>query len=123
MGGVTEVLPKRMIYLANPDPEDIIEKLSIAIPNAKNITAHSFHEEVKNMYNWMNVAKRTEKVYDKVMNTPRPTLKDRFKKYYSVGPAAGVILLVIIVIDILFALIINIFSPAENIDKAINFPY
>ncbi len=59
MGGITEVLPKKMIYLAEPDPESIIEKLSEAIPKAKNIPTHEFHEDVKNMYNWLSVAKRT----------------------------------------------------------------
>ena len=44
VGGITEVLPEHMLYLAKPEPKDIIEKLSIAIPKAKNVTAHSFHE-------------------------------------------------------------------------------
>ena len=47
-----------MVYLAEPDPDDIVKKMCSAIPNAKNVPAHKFHEEVKDMYNWMSVAKR-----------------------------------------------------------------
>jgi len=59
VGGITEVLPHDMIYLANPDPADLIKKLEEAIPKAKNIPAHKFHEKVKNLYNWRDVAART----------------------------------------------------------------
>ena len=59
VGGVTEVLPHDMIHLANPDPADLIRKLEEAIPKAKNIPAHKFHEKVKNLYNWRDVAART----------------------------------------------------------------
>lgn len=40
MGGVLEVLPKNMVNFAKPDPLDIIEKLSIAIPIARNVPSH-----------------------------------------------------------------------------------
>lgn len=59
VGGITEVLPHDMIYLANPDPKDLIKKLEEAIPKAKNIPTHKFHEKVKNLYNWRDVAMRT----------------------------------------------------------------
>lgn len=59
VGGITEVLPEEMIYLANPDPQEILEKLEKAIPNAKNIPTHKFHEKVKKLYNWRDVAERT----------------------------------------------------------------
>lgn len=66
VGGITEVLPESMLFVTKPDPQDIVDKLTEAIPKAKNVTAHSFHEQAKNMYNWNTVAKRTEKVYDKI---------------------------------------------------------
>lgn len=59
VGGVTEVLPHDMIYLANPDPKDIIIKLKEAIPKARNIPTHKFHEKVKSLYSWRDVASRT----------------------------------------------------------------
>jgi phosphatidylinositol glycan class A protein len=58
VGGVTEVLPNNMVSFAEPNPADIINKLKHAIPIAKNIPTHQFHERVKNMYNWKNVASR-----------------------------------------------------------------
>jgi hypothetical protein len=48
-----------MMLLAEPTPQDIIDKLSLAIPRAKNVTSHEFHEQMKHMYDWNGVAKRT----------------------------------------------------------------
>lgn len=40
VGGVVEVLPKNMVNFAKPDPDDICEKLAVAIPIAKNVPSH-----------------------------------------------------------------------------------
>jgi hypothetical protein len=34
------------------------------------------------MYNWRDVAKRTETVYQKVMQEPKLSVKDLIKRYY-----------------------------------------
>ena len=59
VGAIGEVLPHHMVNFANPDPDDIVEKLSQAIPKAKNVPSHQFHEEVASMYSWQKVARRT----------------------------------------------------------------
>jgi phosphatidylinositol glycan class A protein len=47
VGGVTEVLPHDMIFLAKPDPNEIIKQIEKAIPQCFNIPSHQFHERVK----------------------------------------------------------------------------
>jgi len=46
VGAIKEVLPDHMVNFANADPKDIIEKLSQAIPKAKNVPSHQFHEQI-----------------------------------------------------------------------------
>ncbi len=57
------------------------------------------------------------------MKTPRPTLLDRLKRYYSAGPFAGIALIFIVVIDILFLAILAFFTPTKDIEPAVDFPY
>ena len=57
-----------MVLLADPNPEDLVKKVEDAIPKARNIPVHKYHECVKNAYNWRDVAQRTEKVYNKVVH-------------------------------------------------------
>jgi phosphatidylinositol glycan class A protein len=64
VGGVPEILPENMIQFAEPHAADIIETLSDAIPHAKNSRPMELHSRVKHMYNWHDVAERTERVYD-----------------------------------------------------------
>jgi phosphatidylinositol N-acetylglucosaminyltransferase subunit A len=66
VGGIPEVLPPDMIYMAPARPKPLIEQLEMAIKNYKNIPCTKMHETVKNLYSWHNVAERTERVYFKV---------------------------------------------------------
>ena len=50
------------------------------IPVVKNVDPFKMHEEVKNMYNWHDVAERTEKVYDRMSSMEPLPLIDRLKK-------------------------------------------
>lgn len=63
VGGIPEVLPPEMIYLAPAKPKPLIEQLEKAIANVRNIPCTQMHEKVKELYSWHNVAERTEKVY------------------------------------------------------------
>lgn len=56
VGGVPEVLPPDMIYLAPASPKPMIEQLEKAIANYKNVPSSLFHERVKHLYNWRGVA-------------------------------------------------------------------
>lgn len=65
VGGVPEVLPEDLIIFAEPDTDKLFDSVEIAINKliAKDIEdPWKVHNRVKEMYNWSNVAERTEKV-------------------------------------------------------------
>jgi phosphatidylinositol glycan class A protein len=47
VGGVPEVLPPDMVYLAPARPKPMIEQLEKAIKNYKNVPSEEFHERIK----------------------------------------------------------------------------
>jgi phosphatidylinositol N-acetylglucosaminyltransferase subunit A len=122
VGGIPEVLPKHMVNLADPDPIKIIEALTSAIQQAKSTATQEFHEQVKEMYNWRNVAERTEKIYKQLPNGKNPLI-NRFKKIGGFGPWAGVVGVFIATIDYLFLLILNWWAPQEDVETIPDFPY
>ena len=83
VGGVPEVLPDHMITLTEPNAHDIVEALSDAIPTVRHVRPMHLHREVRRMYNWHNVAQRTERVYEKVIQYGNETLFTRLKRYVS----------------------------------------
>jgi len=123
VGGIREVLPEDVVFLGNPDPEDIIKKVEEAIPLAKNINSQQIHDRLKDKYSWRDVAARTEKIYDRIMATPKPTLLDRIKRYYSSGPFVGIAMVFVIIFDLLLFALLTIFSPTKDIEPAVTFPY
>ena len=52
VGGVPEVLPKHMAYLAKPDERSILRQLSRAIVNVKNTPCNEFSNQLADIYNW-----------------------------------------------------------------------
>ena len=63
VGGIPEVLPPDMIYLAPAKTKPLIDQLEIAIGKYKNIQSTKMHETVKKLYSWHAVSEKTEKVY------------------------------------------------------------
>jgi phosphatidylinositol glycan class A protein len=84
VGGIPEVLPCSMITLSEPNVADLIKKLDKLIGKfkcGKLIDKIEMHEKIKNMYNWHDVAKRTEIVYNSVANNHLPRdLKSKLKR-------------------------------------------
>jgi phosphatidylinositol glycan class A protein len=69
VGGIPEILPDSMITLCEPSVSDLIDKLNKAIlkiNSGDRMDPIEMHEKIKKMYNWRDVAKRTEIVYDRV---------------------------------------------------------
>lgn len=105
VGGVPEVLPEHMILFGKPEEDgrrvllyacrmcvrehfrtlspDLVETVYRAIEKARAnaIYPHRYHQEVRQMYSWANVAERTEKVYESAMGMATPSLMDRLKLY------------------------------------------
>jgi phosphatidylinositol glycan class A protein len=142
VGGIPEVLPSHMTTFAKPEEDDIVLATSKAISamRAGKIRTEKFHEQVKKMYSWQNVALRTERVYDGISGTiPEDefygvdtsgygsrirhfTLIDRLKRYYGCGIWAGKLFCLCCVVDYLFFLFLEWWFPRDNIDICPDWP-
>ena len=83
VGGIPEVLPKKMIYLREPRVDDLITGIEEAVDdlrNGRNMCPFQCNLEIQKMYNWGNVTCRTEKVYRYAAEEPSTTLGDELLK-------------------------------------------
>ncbi|KAF8867637.1 glycosyltransferase family 4 protein [Mucidula mucida] len=118
VGGVPEILPADMINFAEPDTNGVFSAIVEAISIVRGGThdPQRAHERVKQLYNWAEVAKRTEIVYANVMQSPQLELGARIRRTMALGPFAGPIYTIILVVDCLFFLFLEWWLPRENLD-------
>ncbi|KAG9257516.1 glycosyltransferase family 4 protein [Emericellopsis atlantica] len=143
VGGIPEVLPSHMTTFAKPEEDDVVAATGKAITamRAGQVRTEKFHDQVKKMYSWSNVALRTERVYDGITGTISEedfygcdtggyngsrirdfTLIDRLKRYYGCGIWAGKLFCLCVAIDYLFFLFLEWWFPRENIDTCPDWP-
>ncbi len=149
VGGIPEVLPTHMIEFAAPEEDDLVEATGRAIAKlrAGKVRTELFHNHVKLMYSWTDVAQRTERVYDGitgvmseddfyqsagaavVLNTTRAraglqsfALIERLKRYYGCGIWAGKLFCLCVVIDYLLYIFLELFAPRSRIDICKDWP-
>ncbi|KAH9477452.1 Phosphatidylinositol N-acetylglucosaminyltransferase gpi3 subunit [Psilocybe cubensis] len=117
VGGVPEILPEDMISFATPEEDDVIRAISEAIEIIQNGRHDPIqaHERIKQFYNWEDVAERTEKVYDTVLKTPQIDLMERIHRTMDIGPFAGLIYTIILLVDCIFFLILEWWMPRDDI--------
>ena len=117
VGGIPEVLPAHMTVFAKPEEDDLVAATAKAIAalRSNRVRTERFHDQVKMMYSWTDVAQRTERVYDGIsghlseadfygydsadaggLSATRGragvqsfALIDRLKRYYGCGIWAG----------------------------------
>eukprot|EP00439_Symbiodinium_sp_Y106_P024392 s287_g2.t6 len=123
VGGIPEVLPPHMTRLAAPCVDDIVQALEDALgslppPEA----AATFHEEVRGMYSWLDIAERTEKVYRKVVKLPRVCLRQRLLRFLRVGPVSGKLFLLLAALDTLLFWCLKWLHPVEEVECAVDVP-
>ena len=147
VGGVPEVLPGNMTVFVDPEVDDVVRGVtkSVGILTSKSVRRDKFHELVKNMYSWADIARRTERVYDLITGSPSATdnegyyddewqhygapmgppgspqghsfsLMDRLKRYYGCGIWAGKLFVIVVVIDYLIYCLLEIMYPRDSID-------
>jgi len=122
VGGVPEVLPPHLIKLAAPDSDELVERLTEAIAQVKDVIPQKLHEEVKAMYDWNDVAQRTEKVYHHIYDLPDVPLIERLRRFLGCGLWAGKVNCMVAALDYLVYRFLEWYSPKENIDLAFDFP-
>ena len=148
VGGIPEVLPQHMTTFAKPEEDDLVEATlkAIAALRSNKIRTEKFHDQVKKMYSWTNVAERTERVYDGITGVLSEedfygdhsnggwsatrgragiqsfALIDRLKRYYGCGIWAGKLFCLCVVIDYLILQFLEIWAPRTKIDIAKNWP-
>ena len=148
VGGIPEVLPDYMTEFAKPEEDDLVRATGKAISSlrANRIRTEGFHEQVKKMYSWTNVAERTERVYDGITGAISEeefygdvsgggwsgtrgragvqsfALIDRLKRYYGCGIWAGKLFCMCVIIDYLIFQVLEMWAPRRDIDVCRNWP-
>lgn len=123
VGGVPEVLPPDMIQFASEiTPEALAEAVIASLPKLEHVDRQQFHDRVATMYNWEQVAARTEKVYAKVMALPQPTLLHKLQLYHGIGPISGMLACVMVAVMNIYLCILEVWKPAGEIELALEWP-
>ncbi|PVH97099.1 glycosyltransferase family 4 protein [Periconia macrospinosa] len=124
VGGVPEVLPSHMTEFAAPEVDDLVAATNRAIEKIRSgkVRTDLFHNQVKQMYSWTDVAQRTERIYDEVSTNRSLALIDRLKRYYGCGVWAGKLFVMCAVVDFLLFIFLEIFAPRERIDICKDWP-
>jgi phosphatidylinositol N-acetylglucosaminyltransferase subunit A len=147
VGGVPEVLPGNMTVFVLPEVTDVVRGVTeaVGILTTKAVRRDKFHDLVKNMYSWADIARRTERVYDLITDSPLATdnegyydeewtqygqpaqphsfaLMDRLKRYYGCGIWAGKLFCIVMVVDYLFYCFLELWYPRDKIDVCPSWP-
>eukprot|EP00762_Andalucia_godoyi_P002837 ANDGO_04522.mRNA.1 Phosphatidylinositol N-acetylglucosaminyltransferase gpi3 subunit len=123
VGGIPEVLPEKMVRLADPDPRALVDATCEAISSIRSVDPHAFHDEIVMSYSWDDVAVRTERVYRKIMVTASTPLLERFRRYYGCGQVFGKLLVGLAAFDHLLWRFLEWKMPPEEMDIALDFPF
>jgi phosphatidylinositol glycan class A protein len=117
VGGVPEVLPDDMVVLAEPAPEDMVRAVRKAIDMLPGIDPQVMHLRMKKLYSWDDVAKRTEIVYDRAMQSPQTDLLERLPRYLRCGAWAGKLFCLVMIINYLLWCLLEYLQPTEGIEE------
>lgn len=91
VGGIPEVLPPDLIYLVEPTAPALIEGLEAAITDYKkgNVKCpFDTHKRISAFYNWFNITKRTEIVYNLVKREAKRNLGQQLASQIQSGVLA-----------------------------------
>jgi len=148
VGGIPEVLPPHMTTFAKPEEDDLVAATSRAIGLLRQgrIRTDRFHEQVRMMYSWTDVAERTERVYKGISGLLSEeefygyssgegwsaargragvqsfALIDRLKRYYGCGIWAGKLFCLCVVVDYLIFVLLELWAPKASIDIVKDWP-
>eukprot|EP00088_Acartia_fossae_P061482 TRINITY_DN7391_c0_g1_i10.p1 TRINITY_DN7391_c0_g1~~TRINITY_DN7391_c0_g1_i10.p1 ORF type:complete len:462 (-),score=36.78 TRINITY_DN7391_c0_g1_i10:305-1690(-) len=95
VGGISEVLPAKFIFLVEPNVDAILDGIYKAVEGVVTGTrasAEECNQFVRQAYNWTQVAARTEKVYSAITQTKIPPLQKKVRNLWECGRIAGPIM-------------------------------
>ncbi|KAG4906744.1 hypothetical protein JHK86_055228 [Glycine max] len=121
VGGVPEVLPDEMIVLAEPDPGDMVHAIQKAISMLPKIDPQAMHNRMRELYNWHDVAKRTEIVYDRAFKCSNQNLLERLSRYLFCGAWAGKLFFLVMIVGFLLWQLLELWQPADDIEEVPDF--
>lgn len=131
VGGIPEVLPEKLnVILAQPDPKALINALEQTIDRIKRfrqgkskpneITCpFQVNQIVSKLYNWSDVSARTEKIYRKVLQEPRMSIKTIMTNVLYRSEVY--LFLLVVTLCCLILKFLDWFYPADNIEICPNF--
>lgn len=130
VGGIPEVLPDHMtVYAMETSVSSLVNATSKAIALFKSgqVDTSTFHSEIEQMYDWLDIAKRTLKVYDQIMNDSLPNDKNWYvmlkRVYYrDNGTWARPLLVLCCVVEYLLFMVLEFLQPESSIEKAQKWP-
>lgn len=76
------------------------------------------HRQIREMYQWSNVAKRTEIVYGEAMVEPEISWSQRLYRYYEAGIGFGCLYIIVAVINFVLITVLDYFDPPHGIPEA-----
>ena len=132
VGGIPEVLPRDMVLCTPPTVDGVVAAVTRALAVVRAtppaaVPQHRAHQHarVARMYNWTDVARRTERVYARVLapaRPPRSPLRHLARKA-RLGWAAGPFWCAVGVLEyLLLALCALLLRPRAAIDPAREIP-
>lgn len=119
--GIGEVLPAGLAYIAKPETQSLTQQLLRAIRDQDKVQYSDLHQFVKDTYSWHNVAERTERVYNFVMDQPVRNSLQKLKSVFASGPLIGFCALFHLLLEYLLLFILNHIWPLSDIDVRRNF--
>ncbi|XP_076757850.1 phosphatidylinositol glycan anchor biosynthesis class A [Xylocopa sonorina] len=118
VGGIPEVLPPDLIYLVEPTVPALIKGLESAITDYKEGNTRcpfETHKKISIFYNWFNITKRTEVVYNLVNRESRKNLGQQLASYVQSGVLAY---LLVVSLCYIILKILEVVVPRKYIDIA-----
>ena len=119
VGGIPEVLPKDLIWLAEPSVDGLVIAIERAIfdrSKQKVVDPRECHRRIESYYQWSDIAVRTEKVYSAIMCDRSDELGVRLTKLMKCGKLFGFLYVIIAVIEHFLFLFYSWFVPKNLID-------
>lgn len=87
VGGIPEVLPESMIYLTEPNVSSLVEGIEKAMKDIEQgniMCPFKYNRMIRKMYSWMDITRRTEIVYNKILNKNK-SLGRQLRSYLTCG--------------------------------------